>query len=172
MTRRLAHRYVPIRFILIILQMVFTVMLYLDRERSLYAGMAYAETSTTAPRSGYTVGHGRSVVVAEYSKLQINDANRDMAFLVGAAIACLNVELFGFFTGYSLLSPLVSVFSIFLHACGCLTTFMTVTDGWYYPYFWFTLLAFTFVPTLIEVFVIGRQCLCNIKLLRFIDLRV
>lgn len=168
----IAHRYVPIRFLCIILQLVITVALYLDRERSLYSGLDYARTVTGTPREDYTIPNGRKTVISEYSSLQIYTANRWFNMLVGGTIACLNIELFGFFTGYSILSPGVCCLSIFLHAMGCVTTFMTVTDGWYYPYFWLTAVVFSLLPALTEVSVIVRQCLCNMKVLRFIDLKI
>jgi hypothetical protein len=167
---RLAHRYVPLRFLTIILQLVFSVMLYLDRERSLYSGLRYAKTLTTTPREGYTTAD--PIVVAEYSALQITYANRWFNFVVGGTIASLNIELFGMFSGYSLLSPLVCCVSIFLHAFGCVTTFMALTDGWFYPYLIFTMVVFAILPAFVEVSVIVRECLCNLKMLRFIDLRV
>ena len=167
---RLAQKYVPLRFLFIMLQLVFTVMLYLDRERSLYSGLPYAKILSSTPRLGYTTAD--PVVVNEYSALQITSANQWFTFITGGTIASLNIELFGMFTGYSLLSPFVSCGSIFLHFFGCLTTFMALTDGWYYPYLTFTMVVFAIVPALVEAFVIVRECLCNLKMLRFIDLRV
>jgi|TARA_B110000091_G_scaffold213096_1_gene261506 hypothetical protein len=167
---RIAHRYVPVRFLCIILQLVFTVMLYLDRERSLYSGLSYSKVLTTSPRVGFTTDN--PVVVAEYSALQITSANRWFNFITGGTIASLNIELFGMFTGYSLLSPLVCCGSIFLHVLGCVLTFMALTDGWFYPYLAFTMVVFAVLPAAIEVFVIIRECLCNLKMLRYIDLRV
>lgn len=167
-----AHRYVPLRFLCIMIQLVVTVALYLDRERSLYSGLDYARELTAAPRDGWTIPAGRKVVITEYSVDQIATANRWFNLLVGGSIACLVVELFGFFTGYSILSPLVCCLSIFFHVLGCVTTFMTVTDGWYYPYFWLTAVVFSLFPAATEVSVIIRQCLCNMKVLRFIDLQI
>ena len=173
---RLAHKYVPLRFLVIILQLVFSVMLYLDRERSLYSGLAYEKTLSTIPRVGseaskyaYTTD---PVVIQEYSALQIGYANRWFNFILGVTIASLNIELFSMFTGYSLLSPLVCCGSIFLHTFGCVTTFMALTDGWWYPYLTFSMVVFAIVPALIEVFVIIRECLCNLKMLRFLDVKV
>eukprot|EP00946_MAST-07B_sp_MAST-7B-sp1_P001321 g1321.t1 len=101
----IAQRYVPLRFLCIMMQMVFTVALYLDRERSLYSGLDYARTVTASPRPDWTIPNGHKTVVTEYSALQIYSANRWFNILVGGSIACLNVELFGFFTGYSILNP-------------------------------------------------------------------
>ena len=170
MPMNIAHRYVPVRFLCIMMQMVFTVALYLDRERSLYSGLDYARTVTASPRPDWTIPNGHKTVVTEYSALQIYSANRWFNLLVGGSIACLNVELFGFFTGYSILNPAVCCLSI-LHS-RCVITFMTVTDGWYYPYFWLTVVAFSLLPAATEVALIVRQCLCNMKALRFIDLKI
>jgi hypothetical protein len=167
---KLAHKYVPTRFLVIILQLVFTVMLYLDRERTLYAGLSFAKILTTSPRSGYTTA--QSVVVSEYSVLQIAYANRWFNFITGMTIGSLTCELFGMFTGYSLLSPLVSCFSIFLHIFGCVFTFMALTDGWWYPYLVFTMVVLAVLPAGIEMCVIVRECLCNLKVVRFIDVRM
>ena len=86
-----AHRYVPLRFLCIMIQLVVTVALYLDRERSLYSGLDYARELTAAPRDGWTIPAGRKVVITEYSVDQIATANRWFNLLVGGSIACLVV---------------------------------------------------------------------------------
>ena len=62
----IAQRYVPLRFLCIMMQMVFTVALYLDRERSLYSGLDYARTVTVSLRPDWTIPNGHKTVVTEY----------------------------------------------------------------------------------------------------------
>jgi|TARA_B100000795_G_C22695156_1_gene397269 hypothetical protein len=140
-------------------------MLYLDRERTLYAGLPFAKTLHRLPSN-------ETIVVEEYSKLQIKSANRWFNVISGGTIASLNIELFGMFTGYSLLSPLVCCGSIFLHTFGSIFTFMALTDGWWYPYLTFTMVLLAIFPALIEVTVIVKECLCNLKVLKFIEVKL
>ena len=98
----IAHRYVPLRFLCIMLQLVVTVALYLDRERSLYSGLDYARELTASPRAGWALPAGRQVVVTEYSLDQIATANRWFNMLVGGTITCLVIYAgcAGLFGGY------------------------------------------------------------------------
>jgi hypothetical protein len=49
---------------------------------------------------------------------------------------------------------------------------MALTDGWWYPYLVFTMVVLAVLPAGIEMCVIVRECLCNLKVVRFIDVRM
>ena len=154
----LAHTYVPIRFVIILIHFMFTLTVAMNPRDNVLAGIPWSK------RQPYPNGGPGS---EEYTATALLTTQL-------AVSLCLLVLEFALFIrpGYSILYPLVSLSSILLHGAGCWLTFFFLWEGWYYTFYAFILVTCVAIPAVIEISVAASQCFSEVELFRNIELRM
>lgn len=70
------------------------------------------------------------------------------------ALACLAIETFGLFGGYTIFRTGLTTFYIAMHFIGCVGLSFFMTESWHYATFWYLFILCSALPAAVELMVI------------------
>ena len=154
----IGHKYVPIRFALLLTHLMFTLTVLLNPSDNVLSGIPWEQ------RLPYPEG------------TQGSEEFRARGILVVQLIVSLILQLVEFVLfirpGYSILYPIASISSIGLHALGSWLTFFFLWESWYYTFYSVILVFCAVLPVVIEFGVVATQWCGEIEFIRNIDLKM
>lgn len=103
------------------------------------------EVTLQATSRRYTTSQLRNDYRAALSRVQI---------VLMWSLACFIIEFVGLFSAYSLTWPRATLYNAVTHAVGAFFVFWAQLDSWSYVAYEYNFVLFTFMPALVELFII------------------